>query len=224
MAQELDQAQRRRHVVLMDDFSPPRKWESTVDIIGQGTCAPINPRGWNDPLSTPQEVLKHAVRTDTDSGRLYLALREGYEAWRDALKKAATDYDRRLYDDAIRMFGTEGPKAYKDRSPELVHHTGPAPQAWEPVEAALQGNSVALGRKPLAADPRIAKYFAVRAAPVLDFADASLGDLPDDGQDDMQDGLQDLEETADPEARGGKTEKVGAPKKVSRPPKALVGA
>ena len=193
MAQELDQAQRRRHVVLQDDLTPSRKWESTIDIIGQGTCAPINPRGWNDPLNTPQEVLMHAVRTDKDTGRLYLALKEGYELWRDALKQKHVEYDQRLYNDAMMLFGQEGPQAYDTRAVALIMYTGPSPQAWEPVEAALQGNSAALGLKPLKSDPRIAKYFAKHETKTLDFSDASLADL---------------EEEIDPDAIGGKTQKV----------------
>ena len=193
MAQELDQAQRRRHVVLQDDLTPSRKWESTVDIISQGPCAPINPRGWSDPLTTPQDVLMHAIRTDPDTGRLYLALREGYALWRDQLKQKHIEYDQRLYNDAMMLFGQEGPTAYETRAVALIMYTGPAPQAWEPVEAALQGNSAALGLKPLASDPRIAKYFAKHESTIPDFRDDSLGDL---------------EEQHDPDAVGGKTQKV----------------
>ena len=105
--QELDQAQRRRFVILMDDLSPPRRWESTVDIISQGPCAPINPKGWSDPLSTPQQILMRAVRTDPETGRLFLALREGYETWRDTLKQKAVEYDQKLYSDAMMLFAQD---------------------------------------------------------------------------------------------------------------------
>lgn len=191
--QELDQAQRRRFVILMDDLTPPRRWESTVDIISQGPCAPINPKGWSDPLSTPQQILMRAVRTDPETGRLFLALREGYETWRDTLKQKAVEYDQKLYSDAMMLFAQEGPKAYQERTPALLNYTGPSPQAWEPIEAALQGNSAALGLKPLSADPRIAKYFAKKEAATLDFRDEDLADI---------------EEAHDPEALGGKVQKV----------------
>jgi hypothetical protein len=198
VAKELDQSERRRPIVLLDDFIPPRKWESTIDIISQGTCAPINPKGWNDPLDTPQSVLIAALWTDPESGRPALALREQYENWRDDLKKKHVEYDQKLYGDAMMLFGAEGPSAYEERKPALVNYTGPGPQAWEPIEAALQGNSAALGRKPLSSDPRIAKYFVKKQTTTLDFADDSLADL---------------EEDIDPQATGGKTQKI--PKKRS---------
>ncbi len=190
MAQELDQSQRRRPVIISDDLG--RKWESTVDIISGGTCAPINPKGWSDPLDTPQSVLTKALFTDPDTARLSLGLREGYETWRDDLKKKHVDYDRKLYGDAMMLFGAEGPNAYKERGPALIAYTGPGPQAWEPIEAALQGNSAALGKKPLSSDPRIAKYFVKAEAPTLDFSDEAL----------------DLEDEIDPDATGGKVKPV----------------
>ncbi len=49
MPQELDQAQRRKPVILKDQWG--RRWGSTIDIISQGTCAPINPQGWVDRLN-----------------------------------------------------------------------------------------------------------------------------------------------------------------------------
>jgi hypothetical protein len=191
---ELSQADVRQYVVIRDDFG--RRWESTVDTIAKSTCAPINPKGWSDPLNTPQTVLTAALTKDED-GRLSLALKEGYANWRDSLKRKAEAYEQLLFNDAMMLFGQEGPKAYEDRSPGLLNYTGEGPQAWEPIEAALQGNSAALGKKPLESDPRIAKYFAKKAPPKLSFAD---------------DDLMDMEEQHDPEAVGGKKVQVGKKK------------
>lgn len=196
MAQELSQSDRRRPIVLRDNLGG-RKWESTIDTISQGTCAPINPRGWVDPLNTPQAVLTKALKRNED-GVLYLDLQETYALWRDNLKQKAIEYDQRLYNDAVMIFGEAGPKMYTEKAPALLHFTGEGPQAWEPVEAALQGNSAALGKKPIASDPRIAKYFAAKEVPVLSFKDEDL---------------MDLEDEMDPEATGGKRVPVGKKKR-----------
>lgn len=194
MAQELSNFDLIQHVVLRDNWG--RKWESTLNTRAKSTCAPINPRGWNDPLNTPQAILVKALHTDED-GRLALDLKSAYADWRDSLKQKAIEYDQRLYNDAIMLFGEAGPKQYEMRAPALVNFTGVGPQAWEPVEAAIQGNSVALGKRPLEADPRIAKFFAKKEAPKLSFADEDL---------------QDLEEEYDPNATGGKKVAVGKKK------------
>ena len=210
MAQELDQAQRRRYVTLPDDLG--RVWESTLDILSQGPCAPINPKGWIDPLGTPQAVLIRALQTNSDTGRLALALKESYALWRDNLKQKAKEYETRLLNDAMMLFGQEGPRAYEDRSPTLLAYTGGGPQAWEPIEAALQGNSAALGRKPLASDPRVAKYFIKPEPVVPSFTDESL------------DAYADIEEAMDPDvigSQGGKTQLVKGGKQKA-PPKVLV--
>jgi hypothetical protein len=195
VAKELSQFDVRQYVVLRDDFG--RRWESTVDTIAKSTCAPINPKGWVDPLNTPQAVLVRALTQDED-GRLSLGLKEQYAAWRDELKQKAIAYEQTLFNDAMMLFGQEGPKAYEERSPGLMNYTGEGPQAWEPIEAALQGNSAALGKKPLESDPRIAKYFVRRTAPTLSFKDEDL---------------MDIEEEHDPDALGGKRVAVGKSKK-----------
>lgn len=188
MAQERDWSERIQYAILRDNLGG-RRWETTIDTTpGAGPCAPINTRGWVDPLDTPQGVLTHALKKDED-GRLMLDLREAYETWRDSLKQKRDAYEQLLLDNALRMFGERGPDAYEERAPALLQFTGPAPQAWEPIEAALQGNSAALGLKPLTSDPRIAKYF-VKPEPVkLSFKDEDLDAL---------------EEQHDPDAKGGK--------------------
>lgn len=195
---EPDQFERRRQLVIEDDFG--RRWETTEDVTpGAGPCAPINPKGWNDPLGTPQAVLTRSLRRDADTGRWVLAMRDGYAVWRDALKQASKEYEQRLYNDAMMLFAAEGPKAYEDRSPALLNFTGEPPQAWEPVEAALQGNSAALGKKPLASDKRLAQYFVKHEPVKLNFRDEEL---------------MDLEDEHDPDALGnGKTVPVKPPKK-----------
>lgn len=206
MAQELDQAQRRRPIVYRDDWG--RKWESTIDITepSLAPCAPINPKGWNDPLNTPQNVLTRALGKDED-GRPMLRLKDSYTLWRDFLKAKHAEYDQTLYNDAVMLFGQEGPRAYEQKSPALLNYTGEPPQAWEPIEAALQGNSAALGLKPLASDPRVAKYFAKKEVKTVSFKDEEL------------ENLMDIEESVDPDATGGKKVPVGRPKQ-ERAPKA----
>ena len=127
-----------------------------------------------------------------------MALADALAVWRDGLKEEHKRYDRKLYDDAIKLFGVEGPEAYEQRKPGLMNFTGPPPQPWEPIEAAIQGNAAALGKKPLSSDPRVAKYFVVPQPAVPDFADS----------DKDNDTLLDLEEEHDPVASGGKREPV----------------
>ena len=186
MAKEMSQTDRREYAVFPDDFG--RLWETTIDIVAKGPCAAINPKGWNDPLNTPQQYLVQALGKD-QYGQRCLKLKEQLIVWRDFLKKKAHEYDQTLYNDAMMLFGAEGPKAYEERSPALLNYTGEGPQAWEPVEAAIQGNSAALGKKPLESDPRVAKYFVKKQATSLSFSDEDL---------------MDLEEQHDPDALGGK--------------------
>lgn len=194
MAKELSQFDVRQYAIIRDDFG--RRWESTIDTIAKSTCAPINPKGWSDPLNTPQEVLTRALAPDED-GRLSLKLAESYGSWRDELKHKAAVYEDRLLAEAMVMFGERGPAAYEERAPALLRHVGPGPQAWEPIEAALQGNSAALGLRPLSSDPRVAKYFPNKEATALSFRDEDL---------------MDIEEDVDPNALGGKKVPVGKKK------------
>jgi hypothetical protein len=188
---ELDQAQRRKPIVLKDQFG--RKWDSTLDTISNGTCAPINPKGWVDPLNTPSKYVRLAKDEDGN-----LSLDVQLEQWAAQLEQDHKEYDQRLYNDAMMLFGAEGPKAYEDRSPALMNYTGGPPQAIEPVWAAIDRNSYALGLTTVV-DERVAKYF-----PKKERVRPSFRDL---------DPALDVEEQHDPEALGGKRVPVGPSKK-----------
>jgi hypothetical protein len=182
VAQELDQAQRREPIVAKDQYG--RKWESTWDTVGKGTCAPINPRGWNDPLNTPQKYV--SVIRDEDGQRSFFV---DLERWERDLEVAHREYDAKLYNDAVMLFGERGPDAYAERAPALMHFTGTGPMSIELVQAAMDGNSWALG-KVTTPDPRLVKYFAKK-----DKARPSFKDL---------DTALDVEELHDAGATGGK--------------------
>lgn len=195
---EKDQFQRRQHgVVLRDQFD--RRWDTTIDTDSGGTCAPINPKGWHDILDTPAKFKR--LRKDED-GRLSLEI--AVDDWITDAEKAHEVYDQKLYSDAMMLFGSEGPKAYEDRTPALINYTGHPPQAVEPLYALRDGNSWILG-KTTTPDPRLTKYFVKRERVRPSFRDEDL----------------DLEEAVDAEATGGKTVKVGAPK-AKKPVKQLV--
>lgn len=190
MAQELDQAQRRKHITLRDQFG--RKWESTIDTISQGTCAPINPRGWNDPLNTPS---KYVVLTKDEDGNL--ALEVQLDQWASQLEQDHKEYDQRLYNDAMMLFGAAGPQEYKLRSPALLNYTGEPPQPLEPVLAASVGDQWALGQSK---DDKnnIQRFFPKQETAREKFLRS----------------LQDIEEQEDPDATGGKREPIRRAKKA----------
>lgn len=201
----LDQAKRRRNWKARDEFG--RLWESTLDFISQGTCAPINPKGWNDPLGTPQKYLIKALSKDPDTDQLGIRIIPALEQWSRDLEKAHEEYEQRLYNDALMLFGTEGPKAYEDRAPALLNYTGPAPQPFEPVLAALAGDQWALGLSP--DDPNnIQRFFPKKETK----AQAFLRSLK---QKDELDERMDLEEQHDPKATGGKKEPVRRNREVA---------
>lgn len=188
---EKDQYERRQHgVVLRDQWN--RRWESTIDTDSGGTCAPINPKGWVDVLDTPAKFKKLVKDED---GRL--ALRIEIDEWIAFAEKAHRDYDQKLYNDAMMLFGAEGPKAYEDRTPALINYTGHPPQAVEPLYALKDENSWIHGRT-TTPDPRLTKYFVKRERVRPSFKDEDL---------------EQLEEQHDPGALGGKVQKVGKGKK-----------
>ena len=190
MAKEHSQSDRRRYHKMIDQHG--RDWETTLDFIANGPCAPITPR-FNSPLDIPSKYVKF---NPEDTARL----RIDYDPWIADLEEAHRDWDRRLYDDAIMLFGAQGPRAYKDRVPELTRHTGPAPTPVDLVKGAKAGNKFMLGltdKMPAWAEALIPKVVAV----VEEFPDA-----------DEIDKYGDFEEETDPEAIGGKV----TPKKNAR--------
>lgn len=188
MPEELDQAQRRRPIVVKDQYG--RKWESTIDTISQGTCAPINPKGWVDVLNTPVKFKRLAKDED---GMLSIEIM--VDDWLTELEQKHREYDQKLYGDAMMLFGAEGPSAYEERKPALVNYTGEPPQAVEPILALKDENSWILG-KTTTPDPRLTKYFIKKTRERPSFRDEDL----------------DLEEEHDPQATGGKTVPVGKKK------------
>lgn len=196
--QVLDQAARRKNWRARDEFG--RLWESTLDIIAQGTCAPIAPKGWTDRLGTPQKYLLKALAKDPDTDQLGIRIKPALEAWASDLEQAHQEYDQRLYNDAMTLFGSEGPKAYEDRSPALINFTGSAPQAVEPVLAAIAGDLWTLGLSDEDTND-IQRFFPKKETAREKF----LRSLKD--RDELDKRL-DLEESVDPQALGGKKEKV----------------
>lgn len=198
MRQELDQAARRRPWKGRDEFG--RLWESTVDIISQGTCAPINPYRWSDPLDTPQKYLQKAIVQDPDTGQLTIRIIPALEAWARDLEAAHKRYDEDLYRDAMQLFGEQGPDAYEQRKPALIAHTGQPPQALEPLWAALDGDEWALGLSDKDVN-NIRRFFPRQESARERF-------LRERRERDELDARLDLEEAHDPEATGGKREPV----------------
>lgn len=170
-----------------------RKWETTIDFIANGPCGPINPKGWNAPLRVPTKYLKFQPENAME-------LVIDYDSWIPNVEEAWRVWDQLLYDDAILLFGTEGVKAYTEKKPELLRHTGPHPEHVELIKAAKAGNKWVLGIKkpdgstypmPSWAEPFIAKSAAV---------EESYPDVED------LDKYGDVEEEFDPKAVGGKKE------------------
>lgn len=198
MAQELDQAARRRNAIMSDQWG--RKWETTIDITDPALapCAPINPKGWIDRLDTPASFKKIARDEDGRPGLLI-----DIDKWIEDREQAIQRYDQQLYDDAMMLFGENGPKAYEERIPALLKYTGLGPEPVELLYALKDGNSYILG-KTNTPDPRLTKFFRVRNKVRPTFRDEDLT-------------LEEAaEETHDPEALGTQT---GRPVKVKAPRK-----
>lgn len=188
---EKDQYERRQHgVVLRDQWG--RRWESTIDTDSGGTCAPINPKGWVDVLDTPSKFKRLAKDED---GRVALEIL--VDEWIAYTEKEQEKYDQKLYNDAMMLFGAEGPKAYEERAPALINYTGHPPQAVEPLYALKDENSWILGRT-TTPDRRLTKYFVKREKVRPSFKDEDL---------------ETLEEQYDPDAVGGKKVPVGKKKR-----------
>ena len=199
-----DQFERRRNWRARDEYG--RLWESTVDTESGGTCAPINPRGWVDRLGMPQKYLTKALVTDPETGNLGIRLAPALEMWASDLEQAHKEYEQRLYNDALMLFGEAGPKNYEDRIPALLNYTGPAPQPLEPVLAALAGDQWALGLSDK--DPNHIKRFYPKQETAREKFLKTL-------QPDADEELLDIEEQHDPQATGGKKEKVRKAKAVA---------
>jgi hypothetical protein len=161
MAEHLSQAARRRWVQLPDQHG--RAFETVIDVVGGAPCAPINPRGWNAPLTPPQKYIKFSG----EMGQYKVII--DYPKWIDDLQAAHKVYEQKLFDDALVIFGATGTKAYADRDPALLRYTGPGPQFVEPVIAASQGNKWVLGLtdKP---DGRLTRFFQKPAEEVIDYS------------------------------------------------------
>lgn len=198
---EKDQYDRRRHgVVLRDQWD--RRWETTIDNDSGGPCAPINPKGWHDMLDTPAKF-KRVAKDDDGNVSLVIEIDE----WIAYAEKAHADYDQKLYGDAMMLFGAEGPKAYEDRTPALINYTGHPPQFVEPLYALKDENDWILGRT-TTPDKRLTKFFAKREKVRPSFKNQA------------QDEDLEIEEAVDPQAVGGKVQKVGPPR-PKKPVKAL---
>lgn len=191
MAQEKSNFDRWEPLIAKDQFG--RKWESIWDSDAKGTCAPINPRGWVDPLNTPQKYVR--VKTDEDRQRVIFV---DLERWELDLEEAHRIYDQKLYNDAVMLFGERGPDAYAEKAPALMHFTGPGPQSIELVQAARDENPWALG-KTLTPDSRLVKYLpsSARARPSFKGVDPAA-----------------LEEEHDKDALGGKKQSLGKGKRL----------
>lgn len=195
-----DQFERRRNWRARDEFG--RLFESTVDTESGGTCAPINPRGWHDRLGMPQKYLVKALTPDPETGNLGIRIRPALEMWAADLEQAHREYDQRLYNDALTLFGEGGPKAYEDKIPALLNYTGTPPQPLEPVLAAIEGDQWALGLSDKDVN-NLQRFYPKQETAREKF----LKTLKTEADEELEERL-DIEEEHDPKATGGKKEKV----------------
>lgn len=146
----LSQTKRRKPVQARDIHG--RLWESTLDTVSMGTCAPVNPCGWSAPVLPEQKYIK--LRGDFTG--FYIDIL--YDHWLADAELALETYEKHLFDSAMVIFGAEGPKAYDERSPALLRYCGLPPQAVIPIKAAKAGNPWILGLDPRP-DVRLTKFF-----------------------------------------------------------------
>lgn len=182
---EIPQWKRRRNHPMIDQHGRP--WECTIDFIANGPCSPINPK-FSTPLDYPQKYLRFQPE---DSGRLKIL----YDEWINDLEVGWKDWDTRLYDDSIMLFGQAGLKMYEDRAPALMRHTGPAPLPVDLVKGAKAGNKYMLG---------LTDKMPEWVKALMPSQQVAEPEFPD--AEDEIDKYGDVEEIADPNATGGKRE------------------
>lgn len=200
------QRDRRTHWVALDQHG--RQWETILDVTAKpkpGPTQPWNPYGWDAPLVPDQKYLRwNAV----EMGKLVI----DYVSWKKDRRAADEEWLTELHIKATEMSPSDGGASllgnsrtglYEDASPALLRAAGKRRLPVEPVIAAEQGNSWVLG-KSNRVDLRLVGFFPIATETEADYSD----------EPQFQDEYQDLEDQVDPQALGGKTVKVEAPKQT----------
>lgn len=190
-----DQTATRRPGTLTDQHG--RKWSASIDNKTGYPVGVIQPRGWRAPWMPPMASFKFEDRDDPRTFRI------DYEGMLDSRSQSHQDYTTQLQQAAIA-------RGWDPTDPEkrsvLEKLVGPPPEPIEVIVAAMQGNSYILGLTDKV-DPRVAPFVPRKQTR----AQKVLANLPDfrDVPDEELDDLLDLEEAHDPDAIGGKKQKVG---------------
>lgn len=139
MAKEMSQTERRQPLTMTDQHG--RLWESTLDVTSMGTCAPINPRGWNAPLSVPMNYVRHQGKKDVT--RVII----DYDRWIEDLKEAHLAYEALIQHLAQEVAPNAVLELIERPTPSFLRLVGPMPMPVELVIAAKQGNGWVLGKR-----------------------------------------------------------------------------
>lgn len=132
-------------------------------------------------LSDPELVTSHRIQID-------------YERWIADTREAHLEYRKRRHE-AARIHRISDTKLSEPPSEDMVLAIGPAPVALEPIVAASQGNPYVLGLT-TKIDARLYEFFLPQTPQELEAIETDYSTL------------EELEEDADPDATGGKRQKV----------------
>lgn len=192
--QDMGQPGTRRPGKFTDNHG--RRWFSEVDKRSGGTIGRMTPIGWRAPWMPEQTFFRFDAEDPTRFVIDYQGMLDSrlaaHEAWNADFRSAALK----------RGWNPED----EEKMNSLLELVGPKPQPIEPIVAAMQGNSWILGltQKP---DARLEPFMVKRVSRVakavesLNFRDQPIEPI---------DQYADYEEDADPQALGGKLEKLPA--------------
>jgi hypothetical protein len=170
-----------------------RQYDNVFEIKPKGgpVGAP-SPKGWRPPhpaLMPPMQYFRWDVPGQLDA-------RIDYDAWITDLRSLHSEYTQQIWEIARARFGEKAAEAVNNPPPQLLYEAGPGPLKIELVMAMRQGNRWALGFTP-EDKANIARFLPFEPVPY---------------EPDLRDDLLDLEEEVDPEALGGKKQKIRAPR------------
>jgi hypothetical protein len=181
----------RRSVTFHDQHG--RAYHGVLEIKPKGgLTGPVKPKGWKPPHPSLMPQPQY-LRWDSPG---QVDCRIDYDAWITDLRNLHSEYQQQIWDIARHRYGEKAGDAVQSPPPELLYEAGPGPMKIELVMAMKQGNRWALGFS--AEDTRKVAQFLPPEPIVL--------------EPDFRDDFLDLEEEVDPDALGGKKQKIKSPR------------
>lgn len=202
--QDLGQPSTRRSARFIDT-NHGRRWSAIIDKRSGGTIGKMQPLGWRAPWMPDQSFFRFS---EDDPTRFTI----DYQAMLDSRLAAHEQWNAEFRSTALkRGWSPDDP----EKMNSLIELIGPKPLPVEPIVAAMQGNSWILGLSQKV-DERVERFLpkkvnrVEKAVQSMDFRDESE---PVTGEIDR---YAEYEEVEDPQATGGKLERLPSKKKPKK--------